>query len=120
MKNKIIKITYKSLLILLSAIFVFVGIEKILLRPEMVKTFSSLGLPNEFMMIIGFSELVLAVMLQTKYFTKIALHGLMTIMSFATFFHIMNSQYIISLIPISMMFMIITLMNFGQKVKNMG
>lgn len=120
MKNNIIKISYKVLLLIVSTLFIFVGVEKILLRPEMVNSFKIFGLPNEFMIIIGFTELVLGIMLQTKYFTKIASHGLISILSFAILFHIMNGQYLMSLAPIIVISMILTTLNLGHKVKNIS
>lgn len=120
MKNNILKISYKVLLIVISTLFIFVGVEKILIRPDMVKSFETFGLPKEFMVIIGFTELVLGVMLQTKYFTKIASNGLISILSFATLFHIMNNQYLMSLVPVLIIMTLLVTLNLGQKVKNIS
>jgi len=119
-KNNILKFTYRSLLILVSSIFVFVGIDKIFLAPEMIKMFSIFGLPKEFMVIVGFTELVLAVMLQSKYFTKLATHGIISILSFAAFFHVVNGQYIFSLIPTLFIGILVITLNLGQKIKNLS
>jgi uncharacterized membrane protein YphA (DoxX/SURF4 family) len=119
-KNNILKFTYRSLLLLVSSIFIFVGIDKIFLAPEMVKMFSVFGLPKEFMVIIGFTELVLAIMLQSKYFTKLATHGIISILSFATFFHFVNGQYFYSLIPTLFIVILIITLNLGQKIKNLS
>lgn len=116
MKNKLLKLTYRFLLVLVSSIFIFAAIDKIVLKEEMVKTFHSFGLPKEFMVIIGFTELMLAILLQTKYFTKLATNALISILSFGIFFHVMNHQYIISLFPLSLIFILLMTLNLGQKV----
>lgn len=120
MKKNILKIIYKTLLIIISTLFIFAGFEKILLQPQMVESFNVFGLPKEFMVIIGFTELVLAIMLQTKYFTKLSTHGLITILSFASFFHIMNHQYFLSLVPLVVISILLITLNLGQKVRNIS
>lgn len=119
MKSSFIKLSYRFLLVLLSTIFVFAGIDKILLKPEMVETFRIFGLPKEMMVIIGFSELVLAMMLQARYFTKLACHGLIGILSFGTLLHLLNQQYVAMTIPIVIIGFIFLTMNLGQKVRNL-
>lgn len=117
MKNKLIKLSYRFLLITVSSVFIFAGIDKVILKEEMVESFACFGLPKEFMVIIGFTELMLAILLQTKYFTKLATNALISILSFAIFFHIMNGQYIVSLFPTVLIFILLITLKLGQKVR---
>lgn len=119
-KKNSIKIGYRFLLTLISAIFIFASIDKIFLSPEMVESFKSFGLPKEFMVIVGFTELVLAILLPIKHFTKLASHGLISILTFGIFFHLVNGQYSIILFPISIIFLLIVCLNLGQRVKNLN
>jgi uncharacterized membrane protein YphA (DoxX/SURF4 family) len=114
------KLLYRILLVLVSSLFVFAGIDKILLGKEMVKVFNSFGLPIQLMVTIGFTELILAVMLQSKYFTKLATHALMTILLFAIFFHSINYQYGSVIAPIIVFLMLITTNILGQKIKDLS
>ena len=119
MKNSLIKLSYRSILIIISAIFIFAGVDKIIIRPEMSELFRTFGLPNEFMVIVGFTELVLGMMVQAKYFTKLSLHGMIFILSFAVLLHLLNHQYFATLLPLSIISMIMVTLNLGQKVRNM-
>lgn len=112
------KLLYRFLLVIVSSLFVFAGIDKILLEKEMVETFNSLGFPIEFMVIIGFTELILAIMLQSKYFTKLASNALISMMSFAVFFHAVNGQYIALTIPLIVISILLFTNFLGQKIKN--
>lgn len=118
MEKNLIKVSYRFLLIIISAIFIFSGVDKIVLNPEMIKIFDSFGLPKEMMVIVGFTELVLAVFLQTKYFTKLATHGLLTILFFGAFFHIMNGQFVITLIPLTLIISLFITLDLGHRIKN--
>lgn len=119
-KNNVLKVSYRILLGLISAIFIFAGIDKIILSPEMVESFKSFGLPKEFMVMIGFTELVLAILLPIRHFTKLASNGLISILSFAAFFHLVNGQYVLFLFPLIIIFLLIFCLNLGHKVRNLN
>lgn len=95
------------------------GIDKIILRPEMVESFRILGFPKEFMVVVGFTELVLAMMLQAKYFTKLAIHGLIFILSVAILLHLINHQYMAIILPSTIIGMFLVTLRMGQIVRNL-
>lgn len=118
MKNKVLNMTFRGLLILLSVIFVFAGMDKVVCRPDMVNMFKELGIPKTIMVVVGFTELVFAVLIHIKYFTKLALQGLMFIMFFAFVLTIISNGFMSSIFPLMIFVILLFTNHVGQIVKD--
>lgn len=114
MKNKVLDITFKGLLILLSIIFVLAGLDKVLYRPDAVNAFQQMGIPKTLMILVGFSEIVLGCLLHVKYFTKLALQGLMFILFIAFIMTIVTEGFLSAMFPFAMMFLCLFTHHLGQ------
>jgi uncharacterized membrane protein YphA (DoxX/SURF4 family) len=84
MKNKLQLYWYRGLLTTLTVLFVLSGMGKVLCRPDQVELFSSLGIPKTLMILVGFTEIVLGILLQIRYFVKLSIHALITLMVLAS------------------------------------
>lgn len=114
MKNKVLDITFKGLLILLSIIFVLAGLDKVLCRPDAVNSFHEMGIPKVMMIMVGFSEIVLGCLLHVRYFTKLALQGLMFILFIAFIMTIVSQGFLSSIFPLAMIFLCLFTHHLGQ------
>lgn len=79
------KIAYHILLVLVSGLFLFSGVPKLLAEPIAVQSFSVAGLPIWFMYFIGTGEVLGAIGLWTKTFFRYAYEGLFLVLIGATY-----------------------------------
>ena len=114
MKNKILDISFKGLLILLSIIFVLAGLDKVLCRPDAVNAFQQMGIPKTLMILTGFSEIILGCLLHVRYFTKLALQGLMFILTIGFIMTIVSQGFLSSIFPLAMIFLCLFTHHLGQ------
>jgi len=118
MKNKVLNITFRGLLVLLSVIFVFAGMDKVICRPDMVDMFRELGIPKTIMVVVGFTELIFAVLIHIRYFTKLALQGLMFIMFFAFMLTVITNGFLHAIFPLLIFLVLLLTNHIGQLVKD--
>jgi len=116
MKNKVLDITFKGLLIFLSIVFVLAGLDKVLCRPDAVNSFENMGLPKTIMILVGFSEVILGCLIHVRYFTKLSLQGLMFILFIAFIMTIVNQGLLSSIFPIAMFLLCLFTYHVGQIV----
>jgi uncharacterized membrane protein YphA (DoxX/SURF4 family) len=118
MKNKLQLYWYRGLLTILTVLFVLAGMGKVLCRPDQVELFSSLGIPKTIMITIGFTEIVLGILLQIRYFVKLSIHALITLMVVATLL-VGVAHGLTQMVFPSLMIGVLVYSNYlGQQIKN--
>ena len=118
MKNNLQLYWYRGILTVLTILFVLSGMGKVLCRPEQVDLFQSLGIPKTLMILIGFTEIVLGVLLQIRYFVKLSIHALITIMVIAALLVGVGQGLTAMIFPILVIGLLTHSNYLGQQVKN--
>lgn len=119
MKYHLLKSAYKFLLLSLSIVFVFAGINKIFHIPSFINDFNTMRIPIPLMIVVGFTEISLGILLHIRYFTKLALQGLLFIMIFACIFTMITEDHLSIILPIIIIILIFLTLELGQRVRNL-
>jgi putative oxidoreductase len=94
------KIIYYILLVMISALFLFSGVPKLLAEPIAVKSFTIAGLPLWFMYLIGIGEILGAIGLWIPRVFRYAYEGLFIVLAGATGVTIAYVGLLMALFPI--------------------
>jgi uncharacterized membrane protein YphA (DoxX/SURF4 family) len=120
MKKHFINISYWVFISLLSSLFIYVGFTKVACDPDVLANMSAIGLPKSMTVLIGFVELMLGSLLWVRYFTKMAIQALVTMMVVATMFHLYNFGGGLHLIaPLTAMLGLLLTMVLGKERRNL-
>ena len=118
MKKNLTLYLYRGLLTILTVLFVIAGMGKVMCRPEQVELFRSLGIPITLMIVIGFTEIILGIFLQVRYFVKLSIHALITLMILAILLVGVGQGFMATLFPIVIIIALLFSNHLGQKIKD--
>ena len=118
MKNKLTLYLYKGLTTLLTVLFVIAGMNKVMVRPDQLELFHSLGVPKTIMILIGFTEIVLGILLQVRYFVKLSIHALIGLMVVAGILVGVGQGLMAMIFPIVIISILYLINHLGQKLKD--
>ena len=117
MNIKILKGIQTVLQMGIAIIFVIAGLNKIFHKTDVTEMFTKFDIPMEFMVTIGFTELVLSVLLFVKYFSKLASLSLITILIFGTFFNLMYGFIHVALLNVVIIGIILSYIKLTNRIK---
>ena len=118
MKNKLTLYLYRGLITLLTVLFVIAGMNKVMVRPDQLELFHSLGIPKTIMILIGFTEIVLGILLQVRYFVKLSIHALIGLMVVAGILVGVGQGLMAMIFPTVMVLLLLYSNYLGQQIKN--
>lgn len=118
MKKNLTLYLYRGILTILTVLFVIAGMDKVLCKPEQVELFRSLGIPITLMIVIGFTEIILGIFLQVRYFVKLSIHALIALMSVAAILVGVGQGLMAMIPPIVIIITLLFSNHLGQKIKD--
>lgn len=96
------------------------GFTKVACNVDAIANMAAIGIPKSLTVLIGFIELMLGSLLWIKYFTKMAIQALISMMLIATMFHLYNFGAGLHLIPpIGAMLGLLITTTLGEERKNL-
>ena len=114
--TKVQKITYYSLLVLISLAFIMAAYPKLIADPQSVNGFSHAHLPIWFMYFIGVAELAGAIGLWIRQVARYAAAGLFVILTGAVVVTLIYSPFAYVIMPIIFIIVLGYIVKLGKKL----